>query len=80
MTRPKENGPLATGRERGITTRLAENIIPFPPQEHNRYTCSSCGILFSPRASWHDLCRQCYRWTVAGEHIAIAAAALRGIG
>lgn len=41
--------------------------------------CSICQATFQQRTSWHQLCITCWGWTVAGKHIAEAAAVLRRI-
>lgn len=51
-------------------------IIALGPS--GRQSCHGCGIQFVPRGAWHQVCPTCYRWSVAGRHIDLAVAALRG--
>jgi hypothetical protein len=51
-------------------------VIGFPVK---RSFCHGCGIGFRPMRAWHNLCRVCWRWIRAGEHIE-AARLLREVG
>ena len=53
---------------------MSAAVIPILPLA----ICSICGGHFHPRAFRHRLCLACYRWTVAGKHIAAAVQALKG--
>jgi hypothetical protein len=65
---PKRAGALKEDRRAYCST-----VISFP-----RLTrCRGCAIQFRPAKSWHFLCRTCWHWSRAGEHIAEAARMLR---
>jgi hypothetical protein len=44
-----------------------------------RRECAVCKILFLPRGPGDHYCQKCAAWITAGEAIAIARAALRGL-
>lgn len=79
MTARRDDGRGAAaevGTKNGALNNADILAFPSPLRKY----CSGCGCPFVPRFSSHSYCADCYRWSVAGYHIAMAAAALRDAG
>ena len=74
--RPPDMQPPRERTEAAVEKTSNAQIIALGPR--GRQSCHGCGIQFVPRAAWHRVCPTCYRWSVAGRHIDLAVAAIRG--
>lgn len=62
---------------KGFDGKYSKNVVRFSPKA--KKTCTGCGIRFAPIQPWHRLCRTCYGYHRAGQHLALAARLLKGV-
>jgi hypothetical protein len=62
---------------KGFDGNYSKNVIRIFPQA--KKSCTGCGIRFTPFKPWHRLCRTCFGYHRAGQHLALAAQLLKGL-
>ena len=69
---PDRRSPPGEGGLREQRGMQSATILALHPQT----VCAGCGIEFSPRRSWHRLCRTCFAWARVAHHVGAARRAL----